>query len=623
MNLRTILFGSPLRTTAIEHERLSKITALPVFASDALSSVAYATEEILIVLVVAGTAFLHLSLPIALVIVAVLVIVTFSYRQTIHAYPQGGGSYRVAHENLGQWPGLVAAAALLIDYILTVSVSIAAGVRAITSAMPDLIPYNVPLCLLVIVFITWANLRGARESAALLAAPTYTFVAAMAIMVGVGLWQMAWGHITPQPVHAALSGMPDLAPFALIHILLRAFSSGCTALTGIEAVSNGVPAFRKPEADNASFTLAVLATMLAVLFLGITALAVGLHLAPKEDESLGSQIARDVFHGGALYYAIQIATMLILVLAANTSFAGFPRLASILARDGYLPRQLMNLGDRLAFSNGIMALAVAASILLVLFAGNTHQLIPLYALGVFLCFTLSQAGMVRWWFRHRGPRWPFKAAVNGIGAVATAIAVLVVISGRFLDGAWILLLVIPGMLLVFDRVKRHYNELSQQLGPRMGGLGEWLPWVHEFHPKVVVPISKMHPGTLAAMQLARTLSDDVTAVIVDLDPVATANVRLAWRALRFREALVTLESPFRSVIAPLMDYLEEVDRREPERGRAVVVLPEFVPAHWWQNLLHNQTALLLKAELLFAKSPNGDNRIVIDVPYRLRPARPR
>ena len=384
-----------------------------------------------------------------------------------------------------------------------------------------------------------------------------------------------------------------------------------------------MPAFRKPEAVNASFTLVALAIILAILFLGITALAVGLHLAPKEDESLISQIAREVFHGGALYYAIQIATMLILVLAANTSFAGFPRLASILARDGYLPRQLMNLGDRLAFSNGIMALAVAASILLVLFAGNTHQLIPLYALGVFLCFTLSQAGMVRWWFRHRGPRWPFKAAVNGVGAVATAIAVLVVISGRFLDGAWILLLVIPGMLLVFDRVKRHYNELSQQLGPRMGGLGEWLPWVHEFHPKVVVPISKMHPGTLAAMQLARTLSDDVTAVIVDLDPVATANVRLAWRALRFREALVTLESPFRSVIAPLMDYLEEVDRREPERGRAVVVLPEFVPAHWWQNLLHNQTALLLKAELLFAKSPNGDNRIVIDVPYRLRPARPR
>jgi amino acid transporter len=628
MNVRAFLFGSPLRTTAIEQERLSKVTALPVFASDALSSVAYATEEILIVLVVAGSTLLHLSLPVALVICGLLAVVTLSYRQTIHAYPQGGGSYRVAHENLGEWPGLVAAAALLIDYILTVSVSIAAGVRAITSAAPALIPYNVPLCLGIVLFITWLNLRGTRESAAILAPPTYSFIAAMLLMVAAGLWQLGFGGVAPA-IHPAAAGpipapLPAaIAPIALIHLLLRAFSSGCTALTGIEAVSNGVPAFRKPEAKNASFTLVVLAILLATLFLGITAIAVWLGIAPREDESLVSQIARIVFHGGPLYYVVQIATTLILVLAANTSFAGFPRLASILARDGYLPRQLGNLGDRLAFSNGIIALAVAASLLLVLFAGNTHQLIPLYALGVFLCFTLSQTGMVWWWFRHRGPRWPLKAAVNGLGAGATLIAVLVVIEGRFLDGAWILLLVIPAMLLLFHRVKKHYREVSQQLGPRMGGLGEWLPWVHRFHPKVVVPISKMHPGTLAAMQLARALSDDVTAVIVDLDPGGTAGVRLAWRALRFNEPLVVLDSPFRSVIEPLMAYLEEVDRREPERGRAVVVLPEFVPARWWQNLLHNQTALLLKAELLYRKSPAGDSRIVIDVPYRLRPARGR
>jgi amino acid transporter len=620
MNIRTLLFGSPMQTVELADQRLPKIAALPVFASDALSSVAYATEEILLVLVVAGSVLLHLSVSIALVICGLLAIITLSYRQTIYAYPRGGGSYLVAHENLGPWFGLVAAAALMIDYILTVAVSISAGVRALASAFPALLPYSLILCLVAVALMAWANLRGVRESAAVLSFPTYGFILLTGGLVVAGLWRLSTGQFVPPAAPTLVAHIPDLTPAAVLVLCLRAFSSGCTAMTGIEAVSNGVPVFRKPESRNASLTLIWLAAILASLFIGITWLARALHVQPFENESVLSQIARQVFGTGPLYFAVQIFTMLILVLAANTSFAGFPRLASILAEDGYLPRQLTNLGDRLAFSNGIVALAVAASVLLVLFGASTHALIPLYAVGVFLAFVLSQSGMVVWWFRHRTAGWRWKAMINGLGAVATSIALLVIVHSKFAEGAWIIVLLVPVILLMFAKIKQHYRHLSQQLSPRMGGLGAWLPWLHRMHPKVVVPVSKMHPGTLAALQLARTMSDDVTAVMVDLDPVETARLRLAWRALRFTEKLVVLESPYRSVVAPLMAYLDEVDRREPERGRAVVVLPEFVPEHWWQNLLHNQTALLLKAELLFRKTPSGGNRIVIDVPYRLRSA---
>ncbi len=618
MRLRTFIFGSPLKTAALDEQKLGKISALPVFASDALSSVAYATEEMLLALVVAGTAFLHFTLPITLVICALLAIVAASYVQTIHAYPQGGGSYLVAHENLGRWPGLIAAAALLIDYILTVAVSISAGVRAITSAFPEFLPFTIILCLLAVVLMAWANLRGVRESAKVLAFPTYGFVVVMLLLVAAGLWQLGRGELVPHALRQVSDSGAQLTHLAAVLLLLRAFSSGCTAMTGIEAVSNGVPAFKKPEARNAGLTLIMLAVVLAALFIGVTVLARSLHILPLEDESVLSQIAHRVFDGGPLYYAVQITTMLILVLAANTSFAGFPRLTSILARDGYLPKQLSNMGDRLAFSNGIIALAGAAAFLLIVFSGNTHRLIPLYVIGVFLAFTLSQTGMVWLWLKRRGPRWIMKAAVNGMGAAATLVALLVIVESKFLNGAWMVLLLIPFILIGFARVSAHYREAAPQMSPRLGGLGEWLPWVHRFHPKVVVPISKMHPGTLAALQFARAISDDITAVTVDLDPVATASIRLTWRALRFKENLVVLETPFRSVIEPIMTYLTKVDAREPERGLAVVVLPEFLANRWWENLLHNQTALMLKAELLMRKGPRGDNRIVIDVPYRLR-----
>ncbi|MGB8273914.1 MAG: APC family permease [Alphaproteobacteria bacterium] len=617
MRLRRLVFGSPLSTASLEEQKVGKLAALPLFASDGLSSVAYATEEMLLALLVGGTAFLHFSLPIALVIGALLAIVAVSYVQTVYAYPQGGGSYLVAHENLGEWAGLVAAAALLIDYVLTVAVSIAAGVRAATSAFPELIPYTVLLCVVAVVFMAWANLRGVRESAAVLAFPTYGFIAIMSALVLVGLWRTWHGDIAPHPA-PALNMTHAMTELAVVLLVLRAFSSGCTALTGIEAVSNGVPTFKKPESRNAGITLILLGALMIALFLGVTVLARKLNVLPLEEESVVSQISRIVFGDGALYLSVQIATMLILVLAANTSFAGFPRLGSILARDGYLPRQLTNLGDRLAFSNGILALAAAAILLLVVFGGSTHALIPLYTVGVFLAFVLSQTGMVWMWFKRRGPRWRVKAAINGLGAAASFVALLFIVESKFLGGAWIVILLIPVLLYMFQRVKSYYREVSQQLSPRLAGLGAWLPWVHKFHPKVVLPVSRMHPGTMAALQFARAISDDITAVMVDLEPAQTARVKLAWRALRFKEPLVILESPYRSVIAPVMEFLESVDRREPERGPAVIVLPEFLPRNWWENFLHNQTALLLKAELLLRKGPRGDNRIVIDVPYRLR-----
>ena len=618
MKLRTLIFGNPLSTASLEEQKVGKLAALPLFASDALSSVAYATEEMLLALIVAGTAFLHFTLPIAIVICVLLCLVAASYVQTIHAYPQGGGSYVVAHENLGEWSGLVAAAALLIDYVLTVAVSISAGVFAVASAIPALLPYSVPMCLMAVALMAWANLRGVRESAVVLAFPTYGFIAVMFLLVAVGLWQLSHGQIAANPLPQGPHPAVPLTQVGIVLLLLRAFSSGCTAMTGVEAVSNGVPAFKKPEARNAGMTLIMLAGILAALFIGVTVLARALHVLPLESESVLSQIAHKVFGGGPFYYAVQTFTMLILVLAANTSFAGFPRLASILAQDGFLPRQLTNMGDRLAFSNGIIALAGAAAVLLVVFGGNTNNLIPLYAVGVFLAFVLAQTGMVWLWLKKRGPRWYLKAAINGLGAIACLVALLFIVESKFLDGAWVVILLIPLILYGFARIRAHYRDVAQQMSPRLGGLGEWLPWVHKFHPKVLVPISKMHPGTLAALQFARAISDDITAVIVDLDPVQTARVRLAWLALRFKEKLVVLESPFRSVIEPVMTYLNEVDLREPERGLAVVVLPEFLANRWWENLLHNQTALMLKAELLLRKGPKGGNRIVIDVPYRLR-----
>jgi amino acid transporter len=614
--LRTLLLGSPLPTAEEVHQRLTRIQALAVFSSDALSSVAYATEEILLVLIAAGPVALGVSLPIALGIAGLLVVVASSYYQTIHGYPSGGGAYIVAYDNLGVWPGLTAAAALLIDYVLTVAVSVTAGIAAITSAFPALIPVRVWLCLLAIALITWANLRGVRESGTLFAIPTYGFVLLVLGLVVVGLVRLVTGslHAVPPPVaEAAEGGVQALSLF----LVLRAFASGCTALTGVEAISNGIPAFRKPEADNAGKTLIAMAALLATMFLGITVLARSLGVVPEEHETVVSQIGRQILGGGPVYIVLQAATALILVLAANTSFADFPRLSAILARDRYLPRQLTNLGDRLVFANGVIVLAVLASMLIIVFGGRTHGLIPLYAVGVFLSFTLSQAGMVRHWRRVRGRGWRWKAAVNGLGAGATGIVLLVIVATKFLHGAWIVILLIPTFVWVFHVVWHHYVSVAEQLSLEGLEPEAWTGLSTHARHKVVVPVSGTHRGTLVALRFARTMSKDVTAVVVDVETQVTARVREKWPTWGHDISLVVLESPYRSTVRPLLAFLDAADRRDPERGSAVVVLPEFVPARWWHHLLHNQTAFLIKTVLTYRRGRMGKSRVIIDVPYYL------
>jgi amino acid transporter len=615
--VRHALIGTPLPSAGILHERLNKIQALAVFSSDALSSVAYATEEILLVLVVAGTVALNLSLPIAIAIVTLLAIVASSYYQTIHGYPSGGGAYIVAYDNLGIWPGLTAASALLIDYVLTVAVSITAGIAAITSAFPVLIPYRVEICLLAIVLIAWANLRGVRESGTLFAIPTYGFLLVFLTLISVGLVRWFSGTL-PHDLAPAPAGSGEGAAALTLFLILRAFASGCTALTGVEAISNGIPAFRKPEANNAGKTLIAMAILLGIMFMGISFLANSLAVVPVENETVVSQIGRLVFGGGPLYLALQVATTLILILAANTSFADFPRLSAILARDRYLPRQLTNLGDRLVFANGIITLAFLASVLVIVFGGLTHRLIPLYAVGVFLSFTLSQAGMVRHWHRLRGPGWRWKLVVNGLGAVTTGVVLAIVVATKFLHGAWIVILLIPLFVSMFRAVNRHYKAVAQQLSLEGLKPEAWKGLASRRRHKVIVPLSGVHRGTLKALRFARSLSKDVTAVVVDVDPPVTARVRERWPTWGQNVPLVVLDSPFRSTVGPLLAYLDEADRHEPERGLAVVVLPEFVPARWWHQLLHNQTAQAIKRALLYRRGETGKDHVIIDVPYHLQ-----
>jgi amino acid transporter len=523
----------------------------------------------------------------------------------------------VAHENLGVWPGLIAAAALLIDYVLTVAVSITAGVVAVTSAVPSLYPLRIELCLLAIALITWGNLRGVRESGTLFSIPTYAFIVLFLTLIAVGFGRLltgSLGSMTQPALPATAAGTAPLTVF----LLLRAFASGCAAMTGTEAISNGVSAFEKPEADNAGKTLIAMAMLLGLMFLGITYLARTVQVMPVEHESVVSQIGRVVFGSGPLYLALQAATALILVLAANTAFADFPRLSSILSRDGYAPRQLANLGDRLVFSNGIGALASLAALLIVIFGGRTHSLIPLYAVGVFLSFTLSQAGMVRHWQKTREGRWRTKAAINGFGAVATGLVLLVVIESKFTHGAWIILVLIPLLVLMFRAVNDHYRDMREQVtlqGAANKRMGEpcGVPQQH----KVVVPLSSLNRASLAALRFACSISQDVTAVIVDVEPQSTARVQEDWLSWYAEIPLVVLTSPYRSVVTPLLSYLEDVDQRDPERGLAVVILPEIVPGRWWQHLLHNQTTFQLKAVLLFRQGRGGETRIVINVPYHL------
>ncbi len=608
-HFRRLLLGNPLATAQAGHERISKRKALAVFSSDALSSVAYATEEILLVLVLAGVGATFLSWPIALTIAALLAIVATSYYQTVHAYPNGGGSYIVAHDNLGEIPGLVAAAALLIDYILTVSVSTSAAVAAITSAIPVLHEYRVMMGIVLIAIITLMNLRGLQESATVFAYPTYMFIISFLIMIAAGLYQwLAAGMPAPLPpeMHAETQVFQVLTLF----LILRAFSSGCTAMTGVEAISNSVPAFKPPESDNAGKTLAIMAGLLITMFLGITFLARQFGVTPDEatPETVVSQLARHIFGSNTIFYfVIQGVTALILSLAANTSFAGFPRLAFVLATDRYLPRQLSNLGDKLVYSNGIILLGLVASILLAAFGGITTRLIPLYTVGVFVSFTLSQAGMVIRWRRLKGPHWKLKTVINGVGAIATGVVMVVVVTSKFMLGAWAVVLAIPFFVLAFKANRTHYYHMSRQLS-----LKNWRRPLRVKRHRAIIPISGVHHGVMNALRYARSISDDVTAVYVEVDPESTPIIEEMWQTWGDGVRLVILPSPYRSLIEPLLAYVNSISDASATDEVVTIVLPQFVPAKWWHNFLHNQSILFIRMAFL-----RRSNTIVTDVPYRL------
>jgi len=598
-SLKRIILGQPLATAAEKHERLGKISGLAVFASDALSSVAYGTEEILWILVTAGTAALTLGLPLMVGIVALVVIVAISYWQTIHAYPSGGGAYIVAKDNLGTLPGLIAGAALLIDYVLTVAVSTAAGVAAITSAFPLLYPWRVTLCVLSVIGVTIANLRGLRESGRLFTIPTYWFIGSMFLLILAGLWRVLSGTVQPLPAEHVTA-----THTLTIFLVLRAFSSGCATLTGIEAVSNGIPAFRQPEPRNASITLAWMAGILGGTSVGMAFLAHVYGAIPRETDTVVSMLARGIFGENLLYFNIQMATALILFLAVNTSFQDFPRLSSILAKDGFMPRQMANRGDRLVFSNGILILAAVSIVLLIMFQGSVNALIPLYAVGVFLSFTLSQAGMVRHWLKEERPA-PHHILLNGLGAVSTGVVLLVIASTKFTHGAWMVIILIPIIVLVFLRIHRHYHLVAERLSlagaarPRIG------------KNPVVVLVAGIHKGVVEALEYAKSISPNVTALTVDLDPTQTTKLRLRWAEWEPDVPLVVLESPYRSILRPLLEYIDRMER-QGEGRYLTVVLPEFIPSHWWEHFLHNQTALLVKAALLFRPG-----KVTVSVPYHL------
>jgi len=602
--VKRLLVGRPMPLAQARHERLGKAAALAVFASDPLSSVAYATEEILFVLVLAGSLALSYSLPIAVGIAILLAIVVVSYRQTVQAYPQGGGAYLVSKDNIGILPALTAAAALLVDYVLTVSVSVVAGIAALTSAVPRLHPYRVVFSVFVVVLIALGNLRGVRESARLFAAPTYFFVVSILGMVGYGLLAAIFNWLPEAPFEPHPPGLEGIGLF----LLLRAYAAGCTALTGVEAVSNGVTALRTPEGRNAATVMTWLGVLSIVMFLGITYLAYDFGIVPGGDETVVSKIARRVFGGGVFYYCVQGATMLILVLAANTSYADFPRLSSILARDRFVPRQFANQGDRLVFSNGIIILSGFAILLIVVFGGDTHALLPLYAIGVFLSFTLSQSGMVRHWLRLRGSGWHWRMVVNGTGAVATFVVLLTLTITKFLEGAWIVVVVIPLLVTMFLVMHRHYGEVADELSL------ERLEGPPPMNHTVLVLVGDLHRGVVRALQYARTLAPTaaVRGVYVETDPARTARLEDKWVRWGLGVPLVVLTSPYRSLLRPFLDYLDDIQSRGDDQI-VTIVLPEFLPRHWWQHILHNQTALLIKGALLFRK-----NTVVADVPYLLK-----
>jgi amino acid transporter len=610
--LRGILFGRPLSSAAELAERLPKWKALPVFSSDVMSSVAYATGAMMLILAGAGTDNYKYVLGLSVVVVALLVIVTFSYRQTIRAYPNGGGSYIVAHANLGVVAGLVAAGSLLTDYVLTVSVSVSAGIQAITSAFPDLqnkFGLTVPLIALAIVLVMVINLRGVKDSGTLFASPTYIFIGSMLILIGVGLFESLTGQLHSVTGVAPLTGIAteNMGVF----LICKAFADGCSAMTGTEAVANGVPAFKPPEWKNAQQTMIIMATLLGVMFLGTSFLAVNIGAHPSGVGGIGetvlSQVGRTVFGGTGLpYYILQFATMGILILAANTSFADFPRLSSILARDGFFPRQFALRGERLAFNSGIVMLSLASIGLAVAFGGSTDRLIGLYAIGVFTSFTLSQAGMVRHWLMERGSGWRRSSLINGIGAVVTAIVVVVIAISKFDQGVWMIVIVVPILVLLMLFIKHEYA---------MEGVGLEVQPDLVFGPphrrqRVVVAAQAMSRAVVQAVRVGQSMGEEVQIVHVTLDPIEGERFRERVERQLPGVRVVLVESPYRALVRPFVRYLEVSQAEDPDRV-TIVLLPEHLPRHWWDRILYNQNVHRIRSALVGRR-----DFVVLDTPYR-------
>ncbi len=619
------LIGRPLATADAPHQTIGKLVGLAVFASDALSSTAYATQEILVILAMAGSIAFGYAFPIAIAISLLMLIVTLSYEQTVHAYPSGGGSYIVARDNLGDLPAQIAGASLLTDYVLTVAVSVSSGVAQVVSAFPILFDYRVHISIILVGFVMLINLRGVKESGLTFAIPTYFFVLSMFLTVGFGLFRHFTGVLGTVPNPPELYHYDTLmavTPFLLLH----AFSSGTSALTGIEAISNGITAFKEPRSRNAGITLLWMSGILGSLFLSITYLSRQAGVVPSEVETVISQLARTVYGGEGIFYLAVIAgTAIILILAANTAFADFPRLSAIVAGDGFLPRQLSYRGSRLVFSRGIVALAVIACGLIVVFQASVTRLIPLYAIGVFLSFTLSQFGMAHRWRKvgrlkpgeeivERGSTlryekgWQSKMIINGFGSFCTFIVMLVFIFTKFRDGAWVVVLIVPSMVGVFQFIHRHYRRLAQQLS-----LANIRPHTPFCRNRIIIPVGGVHQGTLKALRFAHNLSDDITAVHVSIEPEETEKLRKKWEMWGEGYRLVILDSPYRQFLEPLLDYIEKVEGACSSNEAITILVPQFVPRRWWSNALHARAAEALRKVLL-----QRDDIVIVEVPYQVK-----
>ncbi|ASR48019.1 amino acid permease [Paenibacillus kribbensis] len=599
--VKRLLIGRPRKSTALEEEKLNKLRALAILSSDALSSVAYGTEQILLVLITAGFAALWYSIPISIAVLGLLVILILSYRQTIFSYPGGGGAYIVAQDNLGKAPSLIAGGSLLVDYILTVAVSSSAGTDAITSAFPSLHDHRIAIALTMIIFLTIMNLRGVTESASVLAVPIYLFVVAIFVLIISGII-----HYVTGGAHAAAPQFGATVSNVSLFLLLKAFSSGCSALTGVEAVSNAIPNFRKPAAKNAATTLMMMGLILGCMFIGISLLAYWYGIRPNPHETVISQIANATFGRGVMYYIIQGVTALILFLAANTAYSAFPLLAFMLAKDKYMPHMFMVRGDRLGYSNGILFLSIFSALLVIVFGGNTGNLIPLYAVGVFIPFTLSQLGMMIRWIRLKPSGWVVKLAINTIGMLTTLSITLIFIFTKF-SQVWVVFIFLPLVLYFFMKISRHYENTAEQL--RID-ITKDKPMVKG--NTIIIPVAGITRVVMNTISYAKTLSDNVVAVYVGMDDEAIRKMEQKWEEWDVGIRLVVLRSRYRSIISPLRKFIDTVEWKKADEDHITVLIPQFITKHWWENILHNQTSLLMRAYLI-----NYKDVIVTTVPFHL------